>query len=393
MAFITNITAMIHEAQVQDQKRLQPCKSRKEGSYYIVEGSYKELEDIYYKLQAVEPVNVSVTVMAYIEEKCQKELSEIEGTSFIIKQQLDHTASRNNPRNTVQVTVRPCDPSVSPARAKLVRQRFITFYQRTASDLQVASIPATACLHTDLEKRFPHLLFKSKHNHTYEVTGPFMHMAELNHLISNTASTLNTSKASADSPGKEHSKDCEEELCPICMDAMMPSRKKTLRCKHSFCRDCLETAFAYKPVCPTCGHLYGPLTGTQPDGGRMKHSTVSSSLPGFERHGTITIEYHIPAGVQTEHPNPGEPYEGVSRTAYLPDCSEGRRVLHLLERAFQQKLVFTVGRSTTSGRNNVVTWNDIHHKTSKHGGPTHYGYPDPDYLRRVRDELKVKGIE
>lgn len=74
--------------------------------------------------------------------------------------------------------------------------------------------------------------------------------------------------------------------------------------------------------------------------------------------------------VQKEHPEPGEPYEGVSRTAYLPDCSEGRKVLRLLQRAFQQKLVFTVGRSTTSGRNNMVTWNDIHHKTSMHGGPT-----------------------
>ncbi|XP_051278309.1 probable E3 ubiquitin-protein ligase DTX3 isoform X2 [Dicentrarchus labrax] len=97
--------------------------------------------------------------------------------------------------------------------------------------------------------------------------------------------------------------------------------------------------------------------------------------------------------MEEEHPNPGHPYEGASRTAYLPDSSEGNKVLKLLRRAFDQRLIFTVGRSTTSGRSNMVTWNDIHHKTSVYGGPTHYGYPDPDYLSRVRDELKVKGIE
>ena len=31
--------------------------------------------------------------------------------------------------------------------------------------------------------------------------------------------------------------------------------------------------------------------------------------------------------------------------------------------------VFTVGKSVTSGQENVVTWNDIHHKTSIYGGP------------------------
>lgn len=77
-----------------------------------------------------------------------------------------------------------------------------------------------------------------------------------------------------------------------------------------------------------------------------------------------------PVGPQEEHPSPGQPYEGTSRTAYLPDSPEGARTLALLRRAFDQKLIFTVGRSTTSGRDNAVTWNDIHHKTSTHGGPT-----------------------
>ena len=37
-------------------------------------------------------------------------------------------------------------------------------------------------------------------------------------------------------------------------------------------------------------------------------------------------------------------------------------------------------------------WNDIHHKTSTHGGAQGYGYPDPEYLDRVIDDLKARGI-
>ena len=80
--------------------------------------------------------------------------------------------------------------------------------------------------------------------------------------------------------------------------------------------------------------------------------------------------YHFPSGVQgREHPNPGQRYEGTSRTAYLPDTYEGREVLQLLRRAFDARLVFTVGTSDTTGRSNQITWNGIHHKTRVSGGP------------------------
>lgn len=102
--------------------------------------------------------------------------------------------------------------------------------------------------------------------------------------------------------------------------------------------------------------------------------------------------------------------------AYLPANEKGTTVLRMLERAFKQGLTFTIGFSRTTGRNNVVTWNDIHHKTRTTGGPERYskyetksikmmclvyvhfhfpdrfGYPDPDYLERVREELEAKGI-
>jgi len=41
----------------------------------------------------------------------------------------------------------------------------------------------------------------------------------------------------------------------------------------------------------------------------------------------------------------------------------------MLKTAFEQRLIFTIGQSRTSGEENVLTWNDIHHKTRRDGGP------------------------
>ncbi|XP_044078223.1 E3 ubiquitin-protein ligase DTX3L-like [Siniperca chuatsi] len=186
--------------------------------------------------------------------------------------------------------------------------------------------------------------------------------------------------------------DNKDERCPICMD--MFTNKKQLKCKHEFCEECLaQSKKSMGPICPVCKDVFGLMEGDQPDGSMSWHS-ITSSLPGFSNCAIIAITYTIPSGKQTEkHPNPGKFYSGISRTAYLPDNKEGREVLHLLKRAFDQKLIFTVGMSRTTGFEDQVTWNDIHHKTSTSGGPANFGYPDPGYLSRVREELKAKGIK
>ncbi|KAM4627044.1 E3 ubiquitin-protein ligase DTX3L-like [Discoglossus pictus] len=183
----------------------------------------------------------------------------------------------------------------------------------------------------------------------------------------------------------------DEEKCPICMEKL--TNKKILdKCKHVFCSECAQKAMSYKPVCPVCNIVYGVIEGDQPDG-RMNDSTSPMRLPGFDC-GTITITYDIYSGIQGKnHPNPGKPFHGTHRTAYLPDNTEGREILGLLRKAFNQRLIFTVGESRTTSKKDTVTWNDIHHKTSPTGGTHIFGYPDPDYLKRVREELKAKGIE
>ena len=54
-------------------------------------------------------------------------------------------------------------------------------------------------------------------------------------------------------------------------------------------------------------------------------------------------------------------------------------------------LAFAIRTSRTLGINNVITWNDNHHKTNQSGSL--FGYPNYEYLDRVLRELKERGIE
>jgi deltex-like protein len=149
--------------------------------------------------------------------------------------------------------------------------------------------------------------------------------------------------------------------------------KKTLsKCGHSFCASCIDETFKHQKKCSVCSQVYGPLIGNQPYG-RMYDNHRATSLPGFGLWDTIVITYSFPNGTQgPDHPNPGKPYTRTNKTAYLPRNKEGKKVLKLLKKAFDQKLIFTIARSTTTGRDDCVVWNDIPHKTSTMGGPAKY---------------------
>ena len=164
--------------------------------------------------------------------------------------------------------------------------------------------------------------------------------------------------------------------CPICFDKLKDKAITAVttckHCKQAFCKGCLDEALQHKPYCPTCTVPLRKVTGHQPLGATMTtHTYQRQKLPGYEQYGTIQIHYNIPNGKQgKEHPNPGQMFHGTSRTAYVPDSPQGRKVVRLLKKAFEARLIFTIGTSHTSGATNVVVWNDIHHKTSVSGGPT-----------------------
>ncbi|XP_059828992.1 probable E3 ubiquitin-protein ligase DTX2 isoform X2 [Hypanus sabinus] len=206
-----------------------------------------------------------------------------------------------------------------------------------------------------------------------------------------------------------------DEDCIICMeklnalsgyDGMSSARAfksdaigKFGRCGHVFHLLCMMAMYENgnkdgSLQCPSCKTIYGEKTGTQPKG-RMDIYLLPQSLPGYPDTGSIQIVYNIPHGIQgPEHPNPGKPYtaRGFPRHCYLPYNEKGRQVLELLKVAWNRRLIFTVGTSSTTGETDTVVWNEIHHKTEKGSNVSGHGFPDPNYLDNVLGELAAQGV-
>ncbi|TRY99516.1 hypothetical protein DNTS_020825 [Danionella cerebrum] len=206
-----------------------------------------------------------------------------------------------------------------------------------------------------------------------------------------------------------------EEDCTICMETLTgPSGYKgpgvasisrgesvgrLVQCGHLYHLQCLVAMYNNgikdgSLQCPTCKTIYGVKTGNQP-AGKMEYHVIPHSLPGHPDCKTIRLIYNIPPGIQApEHPNPGKPFtaRGFPRHCYLPDNEKGRKVLRLLLEAWDRRLIFSVGTSSTTGESDTVIWNEIHHKTEFGSNLTGHGYPDSGYLDNVLEELKAQGI-
>ena len=143
--------------------------------------------------------------------------------------------------------------------------------------------------------------------------------------------------------------------------------------------------------CPTCRTILGTKTGDQPVTGRMTWTKHSRNIPGYPNFVTIIITYLMAPGIQTN----GRPYlaTGFPRKAFLPDNQKGNGVLKMLITSFQAKLTFTVGTSHSSGLDDCIVWNGIHHKTKIIEDGDGYGYPDMEYLDRVTEELIIMGVK
>ena len=188
-----------------------------------------------------------------------------------------------------------------------------------------------------------------------------------------------------------------EETCPICLTELCDEPCVKLNCcTHVFHKDCIRGCLGQATYikCPLCSAIVGTYVGSQPPGKMLvsfqKARTIEGCRPGS---GLIYVTYEIPGGRQGKnHPHPGKPFTGTFREAYFPNTPEGRRVVRMMKVAFKRKLVFTVGTSVTSGKENTVVWNGIHHKTHPGGGAERHGYPDPTYLKRVEEELASFGV-
>ena len=189
--------------------------------------------------------------------------------------------------------------------------------------------------------------------------------------------------------------------CSICVDGFDDDDDKRAfafeKCgplTHAFHKDCVLTWLdTGAGRCPVCRVSLGPTIGRQPLDGNMTDSIINAPLPGFPHTKTRRITYDFPDGIQgPKHPKPGRPYSGTKRQAFLPVTPRGDHAFRLLKIAFRRRLVFRVGQSISTGKDDCVIWDGIHHKTSNLPGAP-FGYPDPNYLSSLLDELKANGVE
>ncbi|XP_039903052.1 E3 ubiquitin-protein ligase DTX3L1 [Simochromis diagramma] len=135
---------------------------------------------------------------------------------------------------------------------------------------------------------------------------------------------------------------------------------------------------------------FSTLSGCQPDG-KMTWEVINRDLAGFPNDNTLKINFSFLEGKQTKmHPHPGQNYAGGVLCAYLPDNHEGKKVLALLEKAFNQKLLFRI--ATNEDGEDVITTSSIPLKIQSEGGNIFDG-PDADYLKTVKKLLNNNGIK
>lgn len=195
-----------------------------------------------------------------------------------------------------------------------------------------------------------------------------------------------------------------KETCVLCLEEFTSSDDIVIpaKCKgHFFHRKCPTSStsiadyISKSGTCPVCKTEYATCEMGPMPPGTMTVVYLNSSLPGFDADsGTIQIMFNFPPGIQQHvHQNPFQPYAGDSRVAYLPNTPMGQYVLRLFRKAWDRKVLFTIGRSLSLDADNRIIYNGIHMKTVKTrvvGYP--WGYPDDTYLDRVTDEFKQKGI-
>lgn len=139
--------------------------------------------------------------------------------------------------------------------------------------------------------------------------------------------------------------------CSICLEDFSAPNTGSYRlseCQgHYFHSECISKQLEINGKCCICSKFYMNNTGNQPIVGTMSVNIFNSKtlpLEGYSARkiGTIEIIYSFPSGVQTaDMPNPGRPYSGTFRRAYLPNNREGREILNLLKVCFQRRLTFT----------------------------------------------------
>eukprot|EP00485_Elphidium_margaritaceum_P011410 CAMPEP_0202707332 /NCGR_PEP_ID=MMETSP1385-20130828/19679_1 /ASSEMBLY_ACC=CAM_ASM_000861 /TAXON_ID=933848 /ORGANISM="Elphidium margaritaceum" /LENGTH=257 /DNA_ID=CAMNT_0049366029 /DNA_START=1 /DNA_END=774 /DNA_ORIENTATION=+ len=156
---------------------------------------------------------------------------------------------------------------------------------------------------------------------------------------------------------------------------------------HYFHASCAKQKLDAKQACPKCSVSYGEIVGHQPDGQLYISKMRTVKCAGFESSkGSIKMFFEFTNGMQDEHhPSPGKKYFGEKIEAYLPNNTDGREACMLTRWAFKRRLLFQI-------KENCIEFGSIDLKTKPYGGAQKRGFPDANYFRNFKNQLKAKAI-
>lgn len=186
----------------------------------------------------------------------------------------------------------------------------------------------------------------------------------------------------------------EDKTCNICFEDMKPNRKMVCKLPdsdpHFFHIDCLSSWFnkvqedgSRPDRCPLCRASAVQIEGYHPlpKESVFTYSVEQGALPGYSEDTHINIFLYSPSSVNQEGP-----YNGILTNAFMPNNNEGKELTDMLQKAWNQDLLFRVTRGQ-------LVLNGIElkfHKTTVDGGL--HSYPDPMYTMYLRNKLNSLGI-
>ena len=160
--------------------------------------------------------------------------------------------------------------------------------------------------------------------------------------------------------------DDTKDACAICFDPLSSETAVVLRvCGHIFHLDCIDGALDHSKVCPQCRKsIRQDPQGVSPSGAmsitRRRHGNT-------KKKAVIQIEYNIPDGYQKQfHDKRGGRFRGCKKIAYIPDTTEGRKLLERLVYAFRHGLTFKIVNNPNdpTTEKDIVDWATIPHMGS-----------------------------
>ncbi|MGH0183456.1 UNVERIFIED_CONTAM: hypothetical protein FKN15_011684 [Acipenser sinensis] len=296
--------------------------NRTEDGYNLV-GPQKDLQRVQKELMSRLNGTAKSARSELIEIHCEEELMKKDLEMYrvhweFIKQLYSKQLQRIQEKFGVKIDGQPVSGSQEAVKLEIKQDKgnfnlqshafhaFLELYQKVATSLMSRSVEDTSEAQNakkffkEIRPNHPNV-WEDEQNGSLKLVGFVNHLApavvemETNmgkKVFKGEELVLKFLTSSVDPPatitqGATGGPDTEEENCPICLSDF--TEKTLLKCKHAFCKGCLDQAMATNPTCPICKAVFGKVEGNQPPGKMTWHKT-RNSLPGF-RCGTIEISY------------------------------------------------------------------------------------------------------